>query len=171
MISISAKAHICRDNAQAHLQRFCKSKLQSIQKGQAATQMDRSGASSEISFHSLPSKSERPSIRKQIPLSLSSQLILLVFAKQPAAERYLPNIISPVSLRTFTKLQQCIKIHSENFQKVYKKAPVMKSYVSKDIGFYRSNHRIRSVKRVFAKFTGKGSCQIIYFNKVAFLRL
>ena len=34
--------------------------------------------SSEISFHGLPSNSKHPSIRKQIALSLSSQLIVLV---------------------------------------------------------------------------------------------
>ena len=33
-------------------------------KGQAAMQMDCSSASSETSFHGLPSKSKRPSIRK-----------------------------------------------------------------------------------------------------------
>ena len=38
-----------------------------------------------------------------IALSLSSQLIVLVFTKQPSAERYLANIFSPVSLLTFTK--------------------------------------------------------------------
>ena len=32
---------------------------------------------SEILFHGLPSKSKRPSIRKQIAMSLSSQLIVL----------------------------------------------------------------------------------------------
>ena len=55
-------------------------------------QMDCSNASNEILFHGLPSKSKRPSIRKQIALSLSSQSIVLVFTKQPSAERYLANI-------------------------------------------------------------------------------
>ena len=64
MVSIFAKARICRGNAQVHLHFFCKSKLYSTKKDRAATQMDRSSASSEISFHGLPSKSKRPSIRK-----------------------------------------------------------------------------------------------------------
>ena len=51
-------------------------------------QMNRSSTSSEISFHGLPSKSKSPSIRKQIASSLSSQLIVLVFTKQPSAERF-----------------------------------------------------------------------------------
>ena len=38
-----------------------------------------------------------------IALSLSSQLIVLVFTKQPSAERYLANIFSPVFLWTFRK--------------------------------------------------------------------
>ena len=61
-------------------------------------QMDCYSASREIPFHGLPSKSKRPSIRKQIALSLSSQLIVLVFMKQPSAERYLANMFSPVFL-------------------------------------------------------------------------
>ena len=51
-------------------------------------QMNRSSTSSEISFHGLLSKSKSPSIRKQIASSLSSQLIVLVFTKQPSAERF-----------------------------------------------------------------------------------
>ena len=54
--------------------------------------MDHSSASSEILLHGLPSKSKRPSIRKQMALSLSSQLIVLVFTEQPSAERYLANV-------------------------------------------------------------------------------
>ena len=38
-----------------------------------------------------------------IALSLSSQLIVLVFTKQPSAEGYLANIFSPVFLWTFRK--------------------------------------------------------------------
>ena len=48
--------------------------------------MNRSSTSSKISFHELPSKSKRPSIRKQVASSLSSQLVVLVFTKQPSAE-------------------------------------------------------------------------------------
>ena len=60
--------------------------------------MDRSSASSEILFHGLPSKSKHPSIRKQITLSLSSQLAVLVFTKQPSTERYLAYVFLPVLL-------------------------------------------------------------------------
>ena len=57
-------------------------------KSRVAMQMNRSSTSSGISFHGLPSKSKSPSIRKQIASSLSSQLIVLVFTKQPSAERF-----------------------------------------------------------------------------------
>ena len=65
---------------------------------QAAMQIDRSSTSSEIWFHGLPSKGKRLSIRKQIASSLSPHLIVLVFTKQPSAERYSANIFSPVFL-------------------------------------------------------------------------
>ena len=52
-----------------------------------ATQMDRSNTSSEILFHRLPSKSKRPSTRKQIASSLSSQLIVLLFLRNSHPQR------------------------------------------------------------------------------------
>ena len=60
--------------------------------------MDHSSTSSEISINGLPSKRKRPSIRKQIALSLSSQLIVLVFTDQPSAVRYFAIIFSAVFL-------------------------------------------------------------------------
>ena len=50
-----------------------------VEIGCAATQMDHSNTSSKILFHGLPNKSKCPSIRKQIALSISSQLIGLLF--------------------------------------------------------------------------------------------
>ena len=53
--------------------------------------------------------------------------------------------------------------------------PVAKSYVSKVADFYRSNHRMRSVRKVFVEKCPQNSqvkaCVRGYFNKVAFLRL
>ena len=149
MVSIFAKARICRGNTQIHLQFFCKSKLQSTQKDRAATQMDRSSTLSEISFHGLPSKSKHPSIRIQIASSLSTQLLVLVFTKPPSAHRCLANIFRQYFCEFFRKFQQCIKIRSKKFQKVHQKTPVAKSYVSKVEGFHRTNNRMRSVKKVF----------------------
>ena len=55
--------------------------------GHAATQMDCSSISSEISFHGLPSKTKRPSIRKQIALSLISQLTVLLVLRNSHLQR------------------------------------------------------------------------------------
>ena len=149
MVSIFAKARICRGNTQVHLQFFCKSKLQSTQKGRAATQMDRSSTSSEISFHGLPSKSKRPSIRKH-----SVVVIITV------------NSISfyeTAICREIFNFQKIVAAHQNTFRKVLEssqKTPMAKSYFSKVAGFYRSNHRMHSVfRKVLAKFTGKGLCQ------------
>ena len=76
-----------------------------------------------------------------IALSLSSQLIVLVFTKQPSAERYLANIFSPVFLWTFRKFLQRIKKTFRKFLESSQKTPLAKSYFSKVVGFYRSSHR------------------------------
>ena len=150
---------------------------QSRQKSRAATQMDRSNTSSEISFHGLPSKSKRPRIRKQIASSLSSQLIVLLFLRNSHLQR---DIQQTFFRQYFCELLEnscsASKKRSENFQKVHKKTPVAKSYFSKVAGFYRSSQQRCSVKKgvlrkVFAKFTGKHLCQRLYFDKVAELRL
>ena len=151
MVSIFAKAGICLGNTQVHPQFFCKSNLQSTQKGRAATQMDRSSTSSEISFHGLPSKSKRPSIRKQMASSLSSKSIVLVFTKQPSAERYLASIFFA---NIFVNFQRILAAHQNTFRKVLessRKTPVAKSYVSKVAGFYMNSHRMRFVKRCSQK--------------------
>ena len=60
-------------------------------------QMGCSSASSENSFHGLPSKSKRPSTRKHIVIIIRVNSIV-IFTKQPSAYRYLANIFSPVFL-------------------------------------------------------------------------
>ena len=60
--------------------------------------MDLSSASSEISFHGLPSKSKRHSIRKHSVVVIITVNSIKVFTKQPSAERYLANIFWPVFL-------------------------------------------------------------------------
>ena len=153
MVSIFAKASICRGNTQVHLRFFCKSKLQSTQKGRAATQMDRSVLQVKFRFMGCLVKANAL-VLGNIALSLSSQLIVLVFTKQPSAERYLANNFFLPSLRKF---QQHIKIRSEKLQTVHKKTSVPKSYVSKVADFHRSNHRIRSVKKVFLERCSQNS--------------
>ena len=127
---------------------FCKAKLQSRQKGRAATQMDRSSTSTEIVFHGLPSKSKHPSIRKQIASLSSSQLIVLLLLRNS----HLQRDIQQTFFHQYFCENSCstLKNRSENFKKVHKiTPPVAKSYLSKVAGFYRSNHLRCSVKKVF----------------------
>ena len=65
-------------------------------------QMDRCSTSSEISFHGLPSKNKRPSIRKQIALLLSSQLIVLLFLQNCHLQRDIWRSLL-VKLQSFTE--------------------------------------------------------------------
>ena len=140
--------------------------------------MDRSTTSSEIWFHGLPSKSKRPSIRKQITFSLSSQLIVL-FLRNSHLQRDIWQIFFR---KYFCKLLEnsCSaskKLYLEIFsRKSSEKDARGESYFSKVAGFYRSSQRRCSVKKglirkVFANFTGKHLFQRLYFNKVAGLRL
>ena len=115
MVSIFAKARIYRGNTQVHLQFFCKPKLQSTWKGRAVTQMSRSSASSKISFHGLPGKTKRPSIRKHsvvVIITVNSisfcetAICREIFSKQffvsifvNSASKYVPK-----SFRNFTRI-------------------------------------------------------------------
>ena len=153
MVSItSAKVRICHCNAQAHLQLFCKSKLQSRQKGRAGKQMDGSSTSSEISFHGLPGKSKRPSVRKPrydtIVVIITVNSILLEDIQQTFFRQYFCELLEN-SCSTSKK-------RSENFCKFKKETPLAKSYFSKVVRFYRSSHRRCPEK----KCSQKGVCRI-----------
>ena len=139
-------------------------------------QMDRSNTLSEISFHGLSSKSIRPTIRKQIASSLSSQLKVLLFLRNSHLQRDIQQ--------TFFRQYSCELLENscsasrkrslEIFRK-FTKNTGGKSYVGKVAGFYRSSKRRSPVKqgvlrKVFAKFTEKHQCQRLYFNKFAGLR-
>ena len=139
-------------------------------------QMDRSNTLSEISFHGLCSKSIRPTIRKQIASSLSSQLKVLLFLRNSHLQRDIQQ--------TFFRQYSCELLENscsasrkrslEIFRK-FTKNTGGKSYVGKVAGFYRSSKRRSPVKqgvlrKVFAKFTEKHQCQRLYFNKFAGLR-
>ena len=150
---------------------FCKSKLQTRQKGRAATQMDRSNNSSEISCHGLPSTSKRPSIRKQIVSPLSSQLIVSLFLRNSRLQR---DIQQTFFCQCFYKLLENFcstskKRSLEIFRKFTKKNIRGKCYFSKVAGFYRSSQRRCSVKKGCSQRCDL--CQRFYFNKVAGLRL
>ena len=140
-------------------------------------QIDSSSTSSEISFHGLPSKSKRPSIRKQIASSLSSQLIVLLFLRNSHLQR---DIQQTFFRQYFCKLLEnscrASKKVLQKFLERSQKSTRGESCFSKVAGYYRSSQRRCSVKKgvvrkVFAKYTGKHLCQRLYFNKVAGLRL
>ena len=106
-------------------------------------------------LHGLPIKSKRPSLRKQIASSLSSQLIvLLFFTKQSIAERYLENIFLPVFLWTFWEFLQRIKKTFQEFLESSQKTPVAKSYFNKVADFYRNRQKC-SVKKGVRKIHRK----------------
>ena len=74
--------------------------------------MDRFSTSSEILFHGLPSKSKRPSIRKQI-VTVNS----IVFTKQASAERYLANIFC----QYFCEILENFAANHKNVSKTFRK--------------------------------------------------
>ena len=139
-------------------------------------QIDSSSTSSEISFHGLPSKSKRPSIRKQIASSLSSQLIVSLFLRNSHLQR---DIQQTCFCQYFCELLEnscsASKKRSENFQKVHKKHPWRSLILVKLQAFTEAATegvpKKSVLRKVFAKFTGKHLCQRLYFNKVAGLRL
>ena len=94
---------------------------------------------------------------------------IIVFTKQPSAERFLANLFFTSN---FVSFQKILAAHQKNVPKTstQKKPPVAKSYFSKVAGFYRSCHLRCSVKsgilrKMFAKFTEKHLCQRLYFDK------
>ena len=78
--------------------------------------MDRSSASSKISFHSCLVKANAL-VLGNIALSLSSQLIVLVFTKQPSAERYLASIFCEL-LENFNMASKYVPKSFRNFTKI-----------------------------------------------------
>ena len=52
----------------------------------------------------------------------------------------------------FVRFQKILAAHQNTFRKVLEssqKTPVVRSYISKVAAFYRSNHQMRSAKKVF----------------------
>ena len=141
-------------------------------------QIDSSSTSSEISFHGLPSKSKRPSIKKQIASSLSLQLIVSLFLRNSHLQR---DIQQTCFCQYFCELLESSCSASKKvfrkFLESLQKTPLAKSCFSKvAAGFYRSSHlrcpeKKCSQRKVFAEFTRKHLCQGLYFNKVTGIKL
>ena len=89
-------------------------------------------------------------LRKWIALVLQGKFRLiscLVKANALVLENSIVVIIT-VNSTSFYETAICSEIFSKTAHP-HKNSPVAKSYVSKVAGFYRSNHRKRSVKKVF----------------------
>ena len=135
--------------------------------------MDRSTTSSEIWFHGLPSKSKRPSIRKQITFSLSSQLIVL-FLRNSHLQRDIWQIFFR---KYFCKLLEnsCSaskKLYLEIFsRKSSEKDARGESYFSKVAGFYRSSQRRCFIERCSQNSQENTCIRDAILKKVAGIRL
>ena len=84
---------------------------QNFSRHRAATQMDRSSASSKILFHGLPSKSKRPSIRKHSVLVIitvnsvsfyETAIFREILENSSSASKYVPKRFRVVKLQAFT---------------------------------------------------------------------
>ena len=139
-------------------------------------QIDSSSTSSEISFRGLPCKSKRPSIRKQIALSLSSQLIVSLFLRNSHLKRDIQQTcFCPHFCELLEKSCSASKKRSEKFQKVHKKHPQPSHILVKLQAFTEAATegapKKSVLRKVFTEFTGKHLCQGLYFNKVTGPRL
>ena len=94
MVLIFAKAHICRGNMQVHLQFFWKSKLSRHRKAKLLRKWI--ALVLQVKLRCLVKANAL--VLGNIALLLSLQIIVLVFTKEPSAERYLANIFLPVFL-------------------------------------------------------------------------
>ena len=77
--------------------------------------------------------------------------------KQPSAERYLPNFFHQYFCELLENSSSASKYVPKSFRKFTKKPTVPKSYVSKIACFYRSGHRMHSVKKVFLERCSQNS--------------
>ena len=97
----------------------------------------------------LPSKSKCPSIRKHSVLVIITVNSISFYETAICREIFSKYFFASI----FVNFQKILTTHQNTFQKVLetsqKVSPVANSYVSKVAGFYRSNHRKRSVKKVF----------------------
>ena len=174
MVSVLCKSSFLQGQYADPTSVFLEIKTLVVKKTRAATQMDHS---SENSFHGLPSKTKRLSIRKHITSSLSSQLLVSFFLRnshlhKDIQQTFFDQYFCELLENSWSASKKC----SKNVQKVHKKTTMVKSQFSKVAGFNRSSHQKCSAKKgslrkVFPKFTEKHLFQRLYFNKVAGLRL
>ena len=144
MVSIFAKARFCRGNTQVHLQFFCKSNFSRHRKAELLRKRIALVLQAKFRFMGCLVK-VNALVLGNIALSLSSQLIALVFTKQAIYREIFSKYIF---VKIFVNFQKILAAHQNTFRKVLESSQkyVVKSYASKVSGFYRSNHRMCSVK-------------------------
>ena len=104
----SRNACICRGNTQVYLQFFCKSKLQSTQKGRAAMQMHR--AVLQVKFRFM---SKRPTIRKHSVVVTIAVNSISFFETAICRE-----IFSKYLFASIANFQKVLAAHQNTFLKV-----------------------------------------------------
>ena len=133
--------------------------------------MDRSSASSEVSFHGLPSKSKRPSIRKHSVVVIITINSISFYETAICRKIFSKYFFASI----FVNLQKILAAHQNMFPKVLEGS---QKYTRREVLCRLLKEQPPNAfckegvfRKVFAKFTGKGLCKRLYFNKVAFLRL
>ena len=101
----------------------------------------------------LPSKSKCPSIRKHSVLVIITVNSISFYETTICREIFSQYFFACV----YVNLQKILAAHQNTFRKFLETSSVAKSYVSKVAGFYRSNHRMRSVKKSFLERCSQNS--------------
>ena len=141
---------------------FLQINFQSRQKDRANTQRDRSITSSELSFHGLPSKSKRPSKETENRQYRRYYQLIVLFLRNSHLQRDIQQTFFRQFLcELFENFCSASKYVSKTLRKFNKKKQKQK----------KETKKTRPWRKVFAKFTGKRSCQRLYLNKVTGLRL
>ena len=169
MVSIFAKTSIFRGNTQVHLQFLCNQNFSRLRKTELLRKWMTVVLQAKFRFMGCLVKANALVLRN-IALSLSSQLIVLVFMKQPSAERYLANFFRQYFCELFENCSSASNYVPKCFRAFTKSHPCpslmlvkLQAFTGEETGAF--------CKKVFTKFSGKGLCQRLYFNKVAFLGL
>ena len=107
-------------------------------------QIDSSSTSSEISFHGLPSKSKRPSIRKHSVVVIITVNSISFYETAICREIFSKHFFAS----TFVTFEKILAAHQKKRSlESSQKSTRGESYFSKAAGFYRSSQRKFSEKR------------------------
>ena len=122
MVSKFAKARICRGNTLVHLHFFANQDFSRHRKAELPRKWIALVLQAKFRFMVCLVKANAL-VLGNIALSLSSQLIVLVFTKQPSAERYLANIFGQYFCELSENSSSASKYVSKSFRKFTKIHP------------------------------------------------